>query len=326
MLFSLRPRAFLLMALALGWWLSGIAWAQAYPARPLRLVVPYGASGGPDLLARTLAGKLGPLTGQTVVIDNRPGASGLLGTRVAAKAAGDGYTLLVGDTGPLSISPELQPSPDFEPARDFTPVSLAVSAPLFLAVNAKLGASDLPELLRRLKANPDLSFGSTGIGSVHHLAMEQFFAMTGTRMRHIPYTSLAQSVPALLNGEIDLLVAAYPAIRAHLATGRLRALAVTSARRAPFAPAIPTVTESGVAGYSVQIDVGLLVPTGTPHAIVEQLNAWIGQALAMPDVVDRLTTSGLLPQGSSPEGYARRIREDRARFGELIRTSCHCRE
>jgi tripartite-type tricarboxylate transporter receptor subunit TctC len=326
MQFSRHPRAFLLTALALGWWLCSTAWAEAYPARPLRLLVPYGASGGPDLLARTVANKLSTLAGQAVMIDNRAGASGQVGTGIAAKTASDGYTLLVGDTGPLSIAPELHPSLSFDPARDFIPVSLGVTAPLLLAVNANLGVNSVQQLIGLLKAKPDLAYGSTGIGSVHHLAMEQFFAMTGTRMRHIPYTSLAQSVPALLNGEIDLLIAAYPAIRQHLGSGRLRALAVGTANRAPFAPTVPTVAESGVPGYAVQIDVGFLVPAGTPRAIVEQLNGWIRQALAMPDVTERLTASGLLPQASSSEAFARTIRDDRERFGKLIRTSCKCSE
>ncbi len=299
---------------------GGTATAADYPNRPIRLLVPYGAAGGPDLLARTIAPRLGALAGQAVVIDNKAGASGMVGTTLAAKAAPDGYTILVGDTGALSIAPSFQRSIAFNPVKDFIPITLGMTAPLFVVVNASLPVRDIRELIAYLKANPNLPFGSTGVGSVHHLGMEQFFAMTGTRMNHIPYTSFAQSVPALLTGELSLRIAAYPSIQAHVASGKLRILGVATKARVPFAPNVPTVAESGVPGFETKIDVGFLVPTGTPPEIVTQLNSWLRTALGTPEVAEKLAASGLLPVPGTSEAYVESLRVDTEKFRNTIRT------
>jgi tripartite-type tricarboxylate transporter receptor subunit TctC len=310
----------LLLALAAGL-LCGAVVAQDYPNRPIRLLVPYGAAGGPDLLARVVGPKLSALAGQPVVVDNKPGASGLVGTALAARAANDGYTLLVGDTGPLAVAPSLQKSLNFDVEKDFAPVTLGMTAPLFLTVNSSLGVSNVRELIAYLKANPNKPYGSTGIGSVHHLGMELFLSMTGTKMNHIPYTSFAQSVPALLTGEITLLVAAYPSIQAHIASGKLRAIAVATRNRVSFASNVPTIAESGVPGYENRIDVGFLVPAGTSPAIVKKLNGWLQDALKMSDVVEKLAGSGLLPIPGTPEAYAEVNRIDREKFRGVIKAT-----
>jgi len=297
---------------------SGAA-AQDYPHKPIRFIVPYGASGGgPDFLARAVGEKLRALSGQAVVVDNRAGAAGLLGTGVAAKAPADGYNVLVGDSGPLSIAPGLQKDLAFNPDKDFIPVTNGMTAPLFLVVNASLPANNVKELVAHLKANPNLPYGSTGIGSVHQLLMEKFLSMTGTKMTHIPYTSQAQSLPAILSGELAVLVIAYPNVRQHIAAGKLKALAVATRQRTPFAPNVPTIAESGVTDFEVGIDVGFLVPAGTPADIVQKLNAWIVEALKMPDIADKLVAAGLMPIPSTPAAYAAKIRNDRVKFKSIM--------
>jgi len=303
-------------------WLSlaaGKGIAQEYPSRPIRLIVPYGPAGGPDLMARIVGRKLSDLAGQPVVIENRPGASGLIGTALGAKAANDGYTILVGDTGPLSIAPSVQKSLSYNPINDFSPISLGTTAPLFLAVNKSLPVGDIKELVAYLKTHPGLPYGSTGNLSVHHLGMELFFSMTGVQMNHIPYKTLTQSVPALLTSEVALLIAAYPTLRPHVTAGTIRLLAVATRARAPFAPTVPTVAESGVPGYEIKIDVGFLAPAGTPREIVNKLNGWIRRILAMPDVIQQLTDMGLIPVSTTPEEYAETIRADGEKFRTLIR-------
>jgi len=298
---------------------AGAVLAQSvqYPVRPIHFLVPYGPAGGPDLLARNVSRKLPDLAGQTVVIDNRPGASGLVGTGLAAQAPNDGYTVLIGDSGPLTIAPSLQKSLAFNPEKDFIPVAMGMTAPIFFAVNANVPVKDMKGLAAFLTANPKLSYGSTGVGSVHHLGMALFLSMTKTTMTHIPYNSQVQSVPALLNSDIPLLMIAYTSIRPHVESGRVRVLAVATKMRAPFAPNVPTVAES-YPGYEVRIDVGFLVPAGTSRDIVNRLNGWIRTVLAMPDVAQTLTNSGAIPVLSTPEEYDQMLRADREKFRKLI--------
>lgn len=295
------------------------ATAQDYPSKPIRFIVPYSASGGgPDLLVRALADQLRTLSGQPVIVDNRAGAAGLLGTALAAKAPADGYNVLVGDSGPLSIAPGLQKDLAFNPDKDFIPVTNGMTAPLFLVVNAALPANNVRELIAHLKAKPDLPYGSTGIGSVHHLLMERFLSATGTKMTHIPYTSQAQSLPAILSGELGVLVIAYPNVRQHIAAGKLKALAVGTRQRTPFAPNVPTIAESGVPDFEVGIDVGFLVPAGTAEAIVQKLNGWIVEALKMPEVNDKLVAAGLMPVPGTAAAYAAKLRNDRVKFKAIM--------
>jgi len=295
------------------------ATAQDYPNKPIRFIVPYAASGGgPDFLARAVAEQVRTLSGQAVVVDNRAGAAGLLGTAIAAKAPADGYNVLVGDSGPLSIAPGLQKDLAFNPDRDFIPVTNGMTAPLFLVVNASLPANNVRELVAHLKAHPNLPYGSTGIGSVHQLLMERFLSATGAKMTHIPYTSQAQSLPAILSGELGVLVIAYPNVRQHIAAGKLKALAVATRQRTPFAPNVPTIAESGVSDFEVGIDVGFLVPAGTPAEIVTRLNGWIVEALKMPEISDKLIAAGLMPVPGTPAAYATKIRNDRIKFKSIM--------
>lgn len=295
----------------------GFASAQSYPVKTIKIIVPYGTGGAPDILARSVGEKISELSGQVVVIENRPGAAALLGTTQVSKAPNDGYTILIGDTGPLCVAPNLKKKLGYDPERDFVPISNGVTSPLFLAVNAGLKVNSFRDLVALAKADPNLSYGSTGVGSVHHLGMELLLSMAGIRMTHIPYTSLNQSVPALLNGDITLLYAGYQALRPHVTAGKLRLLAVATSIRAPFEPGVPTIAESGFPGYENRIDVGFLLPAGASADVVAKLNGWIGVALSNSQLQSRFIGVGMIAMPSTPDAYARKLRSDREKFRRL---------
>jgi len=295
--------------------------AQEFPSRAIRFVVPYGASGGPDVLARVIGRKLSENIGQAVVVDNRPGAGGIIGTDIVAKAAPDGYTVLVGDTGPLCINPTLYQKLPYDAIKDFAPVTLAVSTPVYLVGHAGLPFQNVRQLIDYAKANPGLPYGSTGVGSVHHLGMQLFASMAGVNMNHIPYKGVAQSIPAVISGDIAVVIAALPSVMPHVGTGKVRLLAVAGAKRTSNMPEVPTVAEGGLPGYDIKIDVGFLVPAGTPRAIVDKLNSEIIKVLNTPEVAQQLGKIGIDPVGSSPEQYAETIRADIQKFGKLIKDS-----
>lgn len=302
--------------------LSTASIAQDYPNRLIKIIVPYGATGGgPDFVARTVADKIRALSGQLVVIENKAGAAATLGAAFAARAPADGYTILTGDSGPLSVAPSLRKNLPYDPLKDFIPVTNAVRAPLFVVVNTDLGVNNIQELIALAKARPELPYGTPGVGSVHHLAMERLLATAGIKMTHVPYTTASQSIPAVVSGQLAALVTAYPAVRSFIASGRLKALAVGDTTRASFAPDVPTLAESGFPGYSVGIDVGFLVPRGTPPSVVTKLNDLFGAALKAPEIADKLMNAGLLPIPSTPDAYAESIRRDLASFRAVIEAS-----
>ncbi len=295
--------------------------AQDYPTRPIRFFVPYGASGGPDVLARVIGRKLAENIGQPVVVDNRPGAGGIIGTDIVAKAAPDGYTVLVGDTGPLCINPTLYQKLPYDAIKDFAPVTLAVSTPVYLVGHAGLPFQNVRQLIDYAKANPGLPYGSTGVGSVHHLGMQLFASMAGVTMNHIPYKGVAQSIPAVISGDIAAVIAALPSVMPHVGTGKVRLLAVAGAKRTSNMPDVPTVAEGGLAGYDIKIDVGFLVPAGTPRAIIDKLNSEIVKVLNTPEIAQQLAKIGIDPVGGTPEQYADTIRADMQKFGKLVKDS-----
>ena len=236
-------------------------------------MVPYGAGGSPDVIARVLGQRLAENLGQQVVVDNRPGAGGIIAAEIVAKSPADGYTLFIADTGHVAINPSLYPKLPYDPLRDFTPVTLAVSTPLFLAANAALQIESVKQFIDYAKAKPGVLYGSSGNGSSHHLGMELFRLLTGVSMTHVPYKGVAQSVPAVITGDVAVIFAALPSLAPHVKTGKIRLIAVGTAKRTPIMPDVPTVAESGAPGFEIDADIGFLAPTGTPREVVAKLNA-----------------------------------------------------
>ena len=291
--------------------------AQTFPQRPIRIIVPYGAGGSPDVISRLFGQKLSENLGQPVIIDNRPGASGIIAAELAAKAPADGYTLFIADTGHLAINPALRPNLPYEPLRDFSPITLAVSVPLYLLVNNSVPVSTVGELIALSKTR-DLLYGSAGNGSPHHLAMEFFKSLTGAKLTHVPYKGNAQMVPAVLAGDVAVLMTGLTAVRSHMEAGKLRVLAMTSGKRSPITPDVPTIAES-VSGYEASDIIGFLAPAATPRDIVAKLNAEFVKLLAQADVRQRVAGFAMEVVGSTPEQYAEAIRDKQQRYSALAK-------
>jgi tripartite-type tricarboxylate transporter receptor subunit TctC len=315
---DLRPYAVLAGALLA---LASQCAAQGFPSRPIRFVVPFGTGGSPDVIARVIGKKLGENLGQQVVVDNRPGASGIIAAELVARAAPDGHTLFVCSIHHLAINPALFAKLPYDPIRDFAPVTLAVTTPLFLTASAALPVGSVMELVGYAKSNPGLPFGSSGNGSQHHLGMELFKLMTGVDMTHIPYKGVAQSVPAILSGDIALMLVALPSVLPHVKTGKVRLLAVAEAKRSPLMPDVPTIAEAGVPGYEISPEIGFVAPSGTPKDVIAKLNREIVKVLTTPEIVQQLVPLGIEPVGSTPEHYAETIRRNREKYGKLVKLS-----
>lgn len=295
--------------------------AQGFPSRPIRFVVPYGAGGSPDVIARVLGQRLGEHLGQQVVVDNRPGAGGIIAAEIVAKSPADGYTLFIADTGHVAINPSLYPKLPYDPLRDFAPVTLAVSTPLFMAANAALQIETVKQLIDYAKAKPGVLYGSSGNGSSHHLGMELFRLLTGVNMVHVPYKGVAQSVPAVITGDVAVIFAALPSLAPHVKTGKIRLIAVGTAKRTPIMPDVPTVAESGAPGFEIDADIGFLAPAGTPREVITKLNTEIVRVLGSPDITQRLAGLGIETVGTSPEQYADAIRAKIIKYGKLVKDS-----
>ena len=293
-----------------------------YPARPIKVVVPYAPGGLPDTMTRAVSGKLGEALGQSVVVENMGGAGGISGVTEVARSQPDGYTLLVADVGQIAINPHLFTKLPYEPLKDLSPVSLIGTSPLYLVAHPTVPAKTLKELVAYAKAHPGkLNYGSSGIGSIHHLATEALKAGFGIDIVHVPYKGTGQSVPALLGGQVALLYSALPSIAGHLKDGRLKILAISSARRSPQTPEVPTVAESGIPGYDFLAEIGLLAPAGTPREIIQRLAAEMTKVLKQPDVVQRFTQLGIDPVGSTPEAYAALNKADYEKYAGLVKAS-----
>jgi len=295
--------------------------AQAFPSRPIRFVVPYGAGGSPDVLSRVIGHQLGENLRQQVVVDNRPGAGGIIAAENAVKSPPDGYTLFVADTGHVAINPALYKDLPYDPRKDFAPVTLAVSTPLFLAVNAQLPIENIRQFIDYAKAHPGLTYGSSGNGSPHHLGMELMKLLAGVNLSHVPYKGVAQSVPAVVAGDVAIVIAALPSLAPHMKAGKVRLIAVGTLKRTPIQPNVPTVDESGVPGYEIDADIGFLAPAGTPREVIGKLNSEIIKVLNTPDVTQRLATLGIDVLGTTPDEYAEAIRTKIQKYGKLVRDS-----
>jgi tripartite-type tricarboxylate transporter receptor subunit TctC len=300
-------RALLALALAL----PSAAFAQGYPARPIKLVVPYAPGGGADGVARIIAKRVSEQIGQPIVIENKGGAGSIVGTDLVAKADPDGYTLLLGQSGPISINPAVYKSLPYDPVRDFAPVTMTTGYPYILVVNSESPARTLQEFVALARGKPGtMNYGSTGVGAANHLVAELFDSKAGLKMTHVPYRGTALAVGDLLSGTLTMVFGDPVSVLPHMKSGKLRALAVTSAQRSPVAPEIPTVAESGYPGFEALAWHGILAPARTPPEIVRKLNAEFVKALADPATRELLVNQAMAIIGSTPEAFADFIKSD----------------
>jgi tripartite-type tricarboxylate transporter receptor subunit TctC len=301
--------------------LPAVARAQpAWPVRPVRLIVPFTPGGNTDVVARVLGARLSAAWGQTVMVENRPGAAANIGAEAAARSAPDGYTLFLGTGGTHGINPNIFPNLPFDPVRDFTPVVALVESPIYLVVSARLPARTLAEFIDYARAHPDaLSYGSVGIGSPHHLAAEMLKQRTGIRMEHVPYRGSAQVVTDLLQGTIQ--VAWDVTAIAHTRDGRLRALAVGGSRRNPSWPEVPAMSELGFPDFEVGGWFALFGPAGLPAHVVERVNRDTNAAMRDSELLARYGEVGLRILGGTPEELAQRVRDELRRWGEVARAA-----
>ncbi|MDZ5457418.1 Bug family tripartite tricarboxylate transporter substrate binding protein [Azohydromonas lata] len=314
---SSRRRGLLLGALGA---LAGASAAQAQTARPLRLVVPFPPGGSTDILARAIGARLGPALGQTVVIDNKPGAGGSLGATEVARAEADGNTLLMGHIGTLAVNPALYPKLAYDPLKSFVPVAWVARVPNVLVVNAASPCKSLADLIAQARARPgQLSYSSGGNGSAANIAFEYLKLRANFPMLHIPYKGTAPSVTDLLGGQVDATFTGAPGVLPHVRSGKLRALAVSSPQRMAVLPNVPTVAESGMPGFDADQWYGIVAPAGTPAAVVARLNAEINQALQTPAVVEQLAAEGAIPTPNSPKAFGDLIAREIPRWAEVVK-------
>jgi tripartite-type tricarboxylate transporter receptor subunit TctC len=294
--------------------------AQSYPTKPVRIVVPYGTGGGPDILARLFAQKLQDGFGQSFLVENRPGASGNLGTEQVAKAPPDGYTLLATTTANVAINPSLYPGMGFDPLKDLTPLGMVAITPIMLVVANDLPARNLRELINHAKARPGkLSFASAGSGTMQHIAAELLKSAAGVDLVHVPYKGSGQIMPDLIAGRVSLMFNSFAAVLPMVKDGKLRAIGVASLGRSPSAPDIPTLAEAGLPGFEADAWYGFHAPAGLPRALVSRLSAALANAVDQPDVKARLVQLGMDPAAASPEQLDSRARADRDKWAKVIK-------
>ncbi len=294
----------------------------AYPTKPIRIVVTYAAGGSTDVVARLLANPLTEILGQQIVIDNRGGAGGMIGTEIAARAAPDGYTLLFGTSAGLSINPLLQRKLPYHVERDFAPISLVVVNPQVLVAYPGLAANTIVDLIKLARSRPgQINYASPGVGSPNHMGMELLKTMTGIDLVHVPYKGGGPASTDLIAGQVSLLFNSIPSVLPYMRSGRLKALAVGSAVRSPAIPEIPTVAEAGVPGFEYMTWYGLFAPAGTPRAIIARLNAAAAQALQAPQLAQPLRAQGSEPQPTTPEELARFMRVEHARWERVVKAT-----
>jgi tripartite-type tricarboxylate transporter receptor subunit TctC len=301
---------------------NATAQPQPYPTKPIRLIVPYPAGGSADLIGRAVNERLAHRLGQPVIVDNRGGASGIIGSEIAARAPADGYTLLVGTVSTLAVNASLQRALPYHPERDFAPVSMLGSTPYLLAVHPTVPVRSVTQLVAHAKANPGkLNFGSSGVGSGGHLATELFKHMAGIDIVHVPYKGLGGATADLLGGQISMLLGGISVLKTHADGGRLRGLAVSTVKRTSIAPEIPTIDESGIKGYQSKSWNALVAPRQTPAAIVQRINAELVAVLKSPQLADQLKSLGIEPEPGPPAELARYVREEIVRLQDLIKAT-----
>jgi len=320
--FSLFPFAFSLLAAALvAASAAGGAAAQTYPAKPVRLILPFPPGGPSDILGRAMSQKLGEQMGQQVIADNRPGAGGNLGMEVAAKSPPDGYTIVLASPT-VAISPSLYRKLNYDPQKDLAPVSMVANIPNVLVVHLSVPAKTLKELIQLARRSPGkLNFGTSGAGSTTHLSVEILKNLARLDMVHVPYKGQGLALVGLLSGQVDLAVTAVPSALGMIQGGKLRPLAVLSAQRVPSLPGVPTSKEGGISDFEISVWFGILAPAATPRELVGRLNAELGKAFAAADLRERLAASGIEPMTGTPEQFGNFIRSETARYAKVIKAA-----
>jgi len=294
--------------------------AEKYPVRPIRFVIPFPPGGGNDILGRAFSERLGERLGQQWVVDNRGGASSIIGAEIVARAPADGYTLLLGTNSTLAVVPSLRRKLPFDPIKDYDAISLMSSSPYLLVVNPGFEAKSVKELIALAKARPgQLDFASPGHGTSNHLAFEMFKLMAAIELTHIPYKGTSAMITDLLGGRVSVMFVSTASVRPHVLSGRLRALGISTAKRSPAMPEVAPIAEMGVAGFDTASWVGLVGPRGTPPAIIKRLNAEINKVIDEGDLKDKLASQGFIPDGSTPREFAAHIRDELARYRKLVK-------
>lgn len=294
---------------------------QDFPTRPVKIVVPYAAGGVPDVIARAVGQRLTEIFSQQVLVENKGGGAGIAAVMSVVGAAPDGYTMIMSDAQQYAINAYLISNLPYDTLRDTVPVTNVANSIQFVVASPSVKIDSFTDLVAYAKANPGkLSYGTAGVGSVHHIAMESIKASLGLDLVHVPYKGSGQSVPAFLAGEVPIVLASLPALVAHVKAGKAKLIAVTAASRSAQAPEVPAVAEY-IPGYDFTTGIGLLAPAGTPPAIVNRISAAVGQALKNPDLTARLVSLGLDPVGSTPEAFTALIRKDLARYSTAVKLS-----
>jgi tripartite-type tricarboxylate transporter receptor subunit TctC len=296
--------------------------AQTYPTRPVRMMVPFPAGGGSDTMGRILGGKLSERLGQQFVVENRPGAAGSIGAEIAARAAADGYMVLLGSTSELVQYPNVNPKVPYDPLRDFAPIGLIGTIPMVLVVHPSLPVKNVKELVALARGRPgEINFGSAGQGATTHLAVELFILLSNVKLTHVPYKGSPQAVTDLVAGNVQLGIPTMPAALPFIKSGRVKVLGVTTAKRASNLPDVPTLNEAGVIGYEAALWTGLLAPAGTPAAIINRLNGEIAKIVELKDVQDALARQGAEAQTSTPQEFAAFLKTEHAKWARVVKES-----
>ena len=299
---------------------DGAVGGPAFPVRVVKIVVPYTAGGATDAVARSLANRLGAVWKQPVVVENRGGASGMIGVDYVAKAAADGYTLVLSDSAPFVILPALYPRMSYSPKRDFAPITIVARQIPILAVSTRVPAKTVGEFLAYLKTHPDTAYGSLGAGSYPHVAMEQFLQRSGARMLHVPYKGTSQVITDIIGGQVSAYIGTLGAFETYEKAGKVRILAVATDKRVDFRPDLPTVAESGVPGFAVNTWFGLAAPKDTPPAVLDKIHRDVSALLQEKAFIDQaLTPQSLLPGGDARRDFGAMIETDTARWADAVR-------
>lgn len=302
--------------------MSGWACAQAYPSKPLKIIMPYPAGGPTDILGRLIGQRLSDAWGQNVIIDNRPGGAGMIGGTLAAKSPPDGYTLYLGGITTLVLAPFVQKNMPFDPDKDFQPVTQTTISPLLLMAHPTLPAKTVKDFIALARARPgEINYASSGPGGSGHLAGELFITITKTKLVHVPYRGVPPALNDLVSGQVQSMFGSMLAAVPHIRSGKINALAVTGPKRSVAAPAVPTFAEAGLPNYDASTWNGILVPAGTPRPLIDRLHAELSKIIRMPNVFDRLASDGPIPVGNTPEEFQAYIKSEQAKWGPVVRAA-----
>ena len=315
-------RAVALLCAAAAAWPVAAAEPAAYPQRPIRFIVPFAPGGSTDTLARTLAQRLSDALGQQVVVDNRSGGNGNIGTEIVARALPDGHTILLGYIANLGIGPSLYAKLPYDPLKDFAPVTLLAVSPNILVAHPSVPVKSVKELVAYAKANPQkVNYASAAVASLGHLAGELLNSAAGIHMQHVPYKGSGQAVIDLIAGQVQIMISGMSSVMPHIKAGKLKPLAVTGSQRSPAVPEVPTIAESGYPGFEASAWYGVLAPAGTPKPVVARLNAEILRALKMPEVKERLENVGFELVGSTPQAFGDYMKVEIAKWAKVVKAS-----